>query len=52
MKEQRNPYPIRLSDELKDWLKQQAKINHRSYHSEIVYRLEQVMKREVGQCSN
>lgn len=34
------PSPIRLPQELKDWLKHQAIDNRRSFNSEVVHRLE------------
>lgn len=32
---------LRLPGDLKDWIYQQAKTNHRSQNAEIVYRLQQ-----------
>ena len=34
------PSPVRLPQELKDWLKHQAIDNRRSFNSEVVARLE------------
>lgn len=35
------PSPIRLPQELKDWLKHRAIDNRRSFNSEVLHRLEQ-----------
>jgi hypothetical protein len=35
-----NPLQVRLPPDLREWLKQEAEINHRSMNSEIVLRLE------------
>jgi len=43
---QSNPYPVRIPVDLKEYLKEQASLAHRSYHAEIIYRLEQSRKRE------
>lgn len=37
---------VRLPDALKEWLKCQAVVNHRSQNAEIVFRLEQAKKLE------
>lgn len=41
------PSPIRLPQELKDWLKHKAIDNHRSFNSEVLARLEQSRKSEA-----
>ena len=41
-----NPTGIRMQPELREWLKQQAKLNQRSLNNEIVFRLEESMKRQ------
>lgn len=43
---QRAPSPVRIPEELKQWLKHQAVDNFRSLNSEIVSRLEQSRKAE------
>ena len=35
-----NPLQVRLPLDLREWLKQQAELNHRSLNGEIVVRLE------------
>lgn len=35
---------VRLPEPLKEWLKSQAVVNHRSQNAEIVFRLEQARK--------
>lgn len=42
----RSPSPVRLPEELKQWLKHKAVDNFRSLNSEIVARLEQSRKAE------
>lgn len=42
----RAPSPVRIPEELKQWLKHQAVDNFRSLNSEIVSRLEQSRKAE------
>lgn len=37
---------IRIPEELKTWLQEQAKVSRRSFTSEVVYRLEQSCKAE------
>jgi hypothetical protein len=54
-------YPSRLlpqlkirfsSHELKDWIDEQAKINHRTLSSEIKYHLEQAMLKNKKELNN
>lgn len=45
----RAPSPVRLPEELKQWLKHKAIDNFRSLNSEIVARLEQSRKTEEAQ---
>jgi hypothetical protein len=40
--------PIRLPNELRDWLKHQAIDNRRTLGNEIVYRLEQSRERQLA----
>lgn len=35
------PSPVRIPPELKDWLKQKAVDNRRSFNSEVIQRLEE-----------
>lgn len=42
-------YPLRFSEELRQWLKTKAADNFRSLNSEIVARLEQSRKAEEAQ---
>lgn len=41
------PSPVRIPQELKDWLKHKAIDNHRSFNSEVLARLEQSRKSEA-----
>ena len=41
------PSPVRLPQELKDWLKHKAIDNRRSFNSEVLARLEESQKAEV-----
>lgn len=43
------PSPVRIPDDLKQWLKHKAVDNFRSLNSEIVARLEQSRKAEEAQ---
>jgi predicted HicB family RNase H-like nuclease len=43
------PFGIRLPPELKQWLGQQALSNRRSLNSEMIKRLEDSRKREMGE---
>lgn len=43
------PYPLRLSNEMRQWLKHKAVDNFRSLNSEIISRLEQSRKAEEAQ---
>ncbi|MBE0436839.1 MAG: Arc family DNA-binding protein [Methylomicrobium sp.] len=36
-----SPTQVRIRPGLKNWLKQQAEINQRSFNSEVIYRLEE-----------
>lgn len=45
---ERAPSPVRLPEELKQWLKHKAVDNFRSLNGEIVARLEQSRKDEEG----
>lgn len=45
----RAPSPVRLPEELKQWLKHKAVDNFRSLNSEIIARLEQSRKAEEAQ---
>lgn len=45
----RTPTPVRLPDELRQWLKHKAIDNFRSLNGEIVARLEQSRKAEEAQ---
>lgn len=40
------PSPIRLPQDLKDWLKHQAINNRRSFNSEVISRLEESRSRQ------
>jgi hypothetical protein len=40
------PSPVRLPQELKDWLKHQAIDNRRSFNSEVLARLEESRARQ------
>lgn len=44
-----SPSPVRLPEDLKQWLKHKAVDNFRSLNSEIVARLEQSRKAEEAQ---
>lgn len=46
---QRAPAPIRLPDDLKQWLKHKAVDNYRSFNGEIVARLEKSRADELKQ---
>ncbi len=46
---QKAPTPVRMSDELKAWLKGRAEGNYRSMNSEVVARLEESRRREEAQ---
>lgn len=41
------PSPIRLPQDLKDWLKHRAVDNRRSFNSEVLMRLEQSREAEL-----
>lgn len=41
------PSPIRIPQELKDWLKHKAIDNRRSFNSEVLARLEQSREAEI-----
>lgn len=41
------PSPVRIPQELKDWLKHKAIDNRRSFNSEVLARLEESQKSEV-----
>lgn len=41
------PFGIRMPEELKQQLTEQAKKNHRSLNSELVMRLEESLKKEL-----
>lgn len=43
-----SPSPVRIPQELKDWLKHKAIDNRRSFNSEIVARLERSWREEVA----
>lgn len=43
-----SPSPVRIPQEMKDWLKHKAIDNRRSFNSEIVARLEQSVREEVA----
>ena len=45
----RAPSPVRLPEDLKQWLKHKAVDNFRSLNSEIIARLEQSRKAEEAQ---
>ena len=40
------PYPLRISGEIRQWLKSKAAENYRSLNAEILHRLEQSRKAE------
>lgn len=42
------PSPVRLPQELKDWLKHQAIDNRRSFNGEVVARLEDSRERQLA----
>lgn len=46
---QRVPSPVRIPEELKQWLKHKAVDNFRSLNGEIIARLEQSRKAEEAQ---
>lgn len=41
------PSPVRLPPELKDWLKQRAALNRRSFNSEVIHRLDRTRQEDV-----
>lgn len=43
------PSPVRLPQELKDWLRHRAIDNRRSMNSEVTIRLEESRQRELAQ---
>lgn len=45
------PSPVRIPPDLKDWLKQKAADNRRSYNSELILRLEESRAREMSRAS-
>lgn len=46
------PSPIRLPQDLKEWLKEKAEGNFRSMNSEVVARLEESRKKEEQGYAN
>ncbi len=48
----RAPSPVRIPEELKQWLKHKAVDNFRSLNSEIVARLERSRKEDEAQHAN
>lgn len=46
---QLTPSPVRLPEDLKAWLKIKAAENFRSMNSEVIARLEQSRKEEIGE---
>ena len=46
---QAGPYPLRISNELRQWLKSKAAENYRSLNAEITHRLEQSRKAKEAQ---
>lgn len=42
------PTPIRLPQDLKRWVRQQAELNNRSMNGEIVNRLEQSRRQQMA----
>lgn len=51
-KTQINPHPVRMPDDLKAWLSEQAKSAKRSLNSEIVKILTERMNRSIGRAKN
>ncbi len=45
-------YVLRLPQDLKDWLKHRAIDNHRSFNSEVLYRLEQSRNQQEANHAN
>lgn len=43
------PTPVRLPDDLKSWVKQRARSNHRSVNGEIITILSNEKQQEIGQ---
>ena len=41
------PSPVRLPQELKDWLKQRATFNRRSFNSEVIHRLDRTRQEDL-----
>ena len=46
------PYPIRISDSLRQWLQQRADKNRRSLHAEVVLQLELARDREQREAKS
>ena len=47
MTQKLTPTPVRMPDDLRRWLQQQARQNHRSLNGEIVHRLEQTRQQHT-----
>lgn len=47
-RKQTTPYPLRLPEDLRAYLEDQAAAGHRSLHAEIVMRLEQTRQDHIG----
>ena len=41
-----SPYPLRMADDVKDWIKKRAKSNDRTVHSELNRILKEVKEAE------
>jgi hypothetical protein len=41
MAQTRTPYPLRLPEQLREWMQQQADANSRSLQGELIHRLQQ-----------
>jgi hypothetical protein len=44
------PSPVRIPQELKDWLKHKAIDNRRSFNSEVIQRLEESRARQLKEA--
>ena len=46
-KKQQTPYPVRMPDDVKSWLRKQAKENNRSMHGELITVLQNAKKQNA-----
>ncbi len=47
MTQKLTPTPVRMNPDLRRWLQQQARQNHRSLNGEIIHRLEQTRQQHT-----